>query len=55
MDTNEQTCEATQATSEAVAKRVYRTPEVVELGDVRELTRQGGSTKRDGKNSYRHG
>jgi len=54
MDTNEQTCDATQVTNEPVAKRVYRTPEVVEFGDVRELTRSGGATKRDGKNSFRH-
>lgn len=51
MDTHEHTQDVTP---EPVAKRAYRAPEVVELGDVRELTRQNGSTKRDGKNSFRH-
>lgn len=54
MDTNEQACEATQATSEPGLKRAYRAPEVVEFGDVRELTRAGGASNKEGKFGRKH-
>jgi hypothetical protein len=33
----------------ATAKRAYQTPRVIELGDVRELTRAGAGTQLDGR------
>ncbi len=37
------------ATPRDSAKRPYRTPQVIELGDVHELTRGSGGSKSDGK------
>lgn len=47
MSTTEQTTAAAQSIS-PLQKRAYHTPQVKDLGDVRELTRGGGGTKFDG-------
>ena len=48
MDSQDDTQDTAQRADEPLAKRAYRRPELVELGDVRELTRGGGKTKKDG-------
>ena len=37
----------------ASTKRAYQTPQVIELGDVRELTRAGGGSVTDGRGGSR--
>jgi hypothetical protein len=49
MDAQDDTKEKTRPANAPMAKRAYRRPELVEYGDVRELTRGGGHTKKDGK------
>lgn len=53
MDAQDETQETTRPANEPMAKRAYRRPELVEYGDVRELTRGGGATKGDGHGSKR--
>jgi hypothetical protein len=47
MDAQDDTQTTTRPADMPVAKRAYRRPELVEFGDVRELTRGGGKTKKE--------
>ena len=52
MDAQDDTQKTTQPAGGPAAKRTYRRPEILEFGDVRELTRGGGATKSD-KRSFK--
>ncbi len=45
MDAYDDTQKTTGPADERVAKRIYRRPELVEFGDVRDLTRGSAATK----------
>jgi hypothetical protein len=54
MDAYDDTQETTRPADELAQKRTYRRPELVEFGDVRELTRGAFSTHGEKGNTKRH-
>jgi hypothetical protein len=53
MDSQDDTQKRTLPTDAPVAKRTYRRPELVEFGDVRELTRGIAKTVKEGRFTHK--